>query len=93
VSHEVGMESRRDTNGKFVVGDNVSQMWFVEPNGSGDNTIAGNITSSEYSNDTVLPYFGLNTDGDLAIGYTPEDDPNEYYFNIANNCYNLHTRK
>jgi len=79
---EYGLEMRKATNGKFVVGPPVDRVWFVLPTTSGNNDPTGGITQSEYSNDTVLPYFGLDGDGNYIVGYGPSGDTNEYYFDI-----------
>jgi len=77
---EVGQELRKDSTSKFVVGANLERMWFVEPASSG--SISGGISSAEYAGYNVLPYFGEDSYGNYIIGETPEDEPDEYYFDI-----------
>lgn len=80
VQKEIGQELRKDPTSKFVVGANLERMWFVEPASSG--SISGGITSEEYTGYNVLPYYGQDTDGNYIVGYTYEDEPDEYYFDI-----------
>lgn len=77
---EVGQELRKDATSKFVVGAPVERMWFIEPNTSGSEV--GGISSAEYAGYNVLPYFGNDIDGNYIVGYSYEDDPDEYYFDI-----------
>lgn len=77
---EIGQELRKDATSKFVVGANLERMWFVTPSGSGN--ISGGISSAEYATYNVLPYYGLDVDGNYIVGSTPEKEPDEYYFNI-----------
>lgn len=77
---EIGQELRKDATSKFVVGAPVERMWYIEPNTSGSE--AGGITSEEYAGYNVLPYFGNDVDGNYIVGYSYEDDPDEYYFDI-----------
>ena len=77
---EIGQELRKDATSKFVVGAPVERMWFIEPNTSGSES--GGITSDEYAGYNVLPYFGNDIDGNYIVGYSYEDDPDEYYFDI-----------
>jgi len=80
ISKNYGLELRKDVNSKFVVGASVERMYFNYPQDSGDNI--GDISRAEYSNDTVLPFFGTDVNNNVIIGYTPSGEPNEYYFNI-----------
>ena len=78
-----GQETRKDVNSKFVVGANLERIYFNYPQDSGDNSFDGGlIDATEYGNDTILPFFGVDADNNVIIGYTPEGEPNEYYFNI-----------
>ena len=77
---ELGQEIRKDPTSKLVLGANVEQLWLVEPESSG--SISGGITQEEYTGYTTLPYFGLDEDGNYIVGETPEDDEEEYYFDI-----------
>ena len=77
---EIGQELRKDATSKFVVGAPVERMWFIEPNTSGSES--GGISSNEYAGYNVLPYFGNDVDGNYIVGYSYEDDPDEYYFDI-----------
>ena len=79
---EVGEELRKDSTSKFVVGANVERMWFVENDLDLSSVISGGITSDEYATFNVLPYFGVDTDGNYIVGYTQEEEPDEYYFDI-----------
>jgi hypothetical protein len=79
---EYGLEMRRATNSKFVVGPPVDRVWFAIPDSSGVNDPTGGITQAEYANDIVLPYFGLDSNGDYVIGFSPSGDTSEYYFAV-----------
>lgn len=78
-----GLELRKDVNSKFVVGANVERMYFNYVQNTGDNSMDGSgITEDEYGNDTILPFFGTDNDGNVIIGYTPSGESDEYYFDI-----------
>lgn len=82
-SSNYGQEIRKDVHSKFVVGASLERLYFNYPQTSGDNSFDGGyIDSTEYGNDTILPFFGTDVDNNVIIGYTPEGEPNEYYFNI-----------
>lgn len=78
---EIGQELRKDSTSKFVVGADVERMWFVTPESTG-TSISGGITREEYLTNSVLPYYGTDVDGNYIVGYTYEDEPDEYYFDI-----------
>ena len=83
ISNNYGIETRKDTHSKFVVGANLERIYFNYPQNSGDNSFDGGVISQdEYANDTVLPFFGTDANNDLIVGFTPSGEPNEYYFNI-----------
>ena len=83
ISENYGLETRKDVHSKFVVGANVEQMYFNYPQNSGDNDFdGGEISALEYENDTVLPFFGVDVDNNVIVGYTPSGQPTEYYFDI-----------
>lgn len=89
VSKNYGQEVRKDVHSKFVVGANIERMYFNTPvDASGDNSYeldaSGNyeISIEEFSNDTVLPFFGVDVDNNVIVGYRPSGEPTEYYFNI-----------
>ena len=92
-SSNYGQEIRKDVHSKFVVGANLERLYFNYPQDLGplvdgdytgpDNSFDGGyIDAIEYGNDTVLPFFGVDADNNVIIGYTPEGEPNEYYFHI-----------
>lgn len=85
ISKEVGKELRKDPTSKMVVGANVERMWMVTPPGTGliyGMATSGGISQSEYADFTVLPYYGLDLDGNYIVGETHSIEPNEYYFDI-----------
>lgn len=84
LSKNYGQEVRKDAHSKFVVGANLERIYFNYPQTGGNNLFSGDgeVTASEYGNDTILPYFGEDVDGNVIIGWTPEDQPTEYYFDI-----------
>lgn len=79
-----GQEVRKDIHSKFVVGANLERMYFNVPaDASGDNSYDdGEIDEVEFGNDTVLPFFGVDADNNVIVGYRPSGEPLEYYFNI-----------
>lgn len=83
ISKNYGTEVRKDVHSKFVVGANLERIYFNYPQDGGDNSFDGGlIDSSEYINDTVLPFFGVDQYNNIITGATPSGEPNEYYFNI-----------
>ena len=83
LSKNYGQEVRKDAHSKFVVGANLERIYFNYPQTGGNNSFSdGEITAAEYGNDTILPYLGENVEGNVIIGWTPEDQPDEYYFDI-----------
>lgn len=82
-SRNYGQEVRKDVHSKFVIGANIERMYFNYNIGLEDNSFdGGEISIEEYANDTVLPFFGTNSSGNVIIGFTPSGEPGEYYFNI-----------
>lgn len=82
-SKNYGQELRKDVNSKFVVGANVERLYFNYQQDLGeDNEDDEEITAAEWSNDTILPFLGVDTDNNVIIGFTPSGEPNEYYFNV-----------
>lgn len=82
-SKNYGQELRKDVNSKFVVGANVERLYFNYTQDLGnDNEDDEEISIEEYSNDTILPFLGVDTDNNVIIGFTPSGEPNEYYFNV-----------
>ena len=79
-SKEIGEEVRKDPTSKFVVGAPVERMWFVEDSGS--YSPSGGISQSEFSTFNILPYYGLDSDGNYIVGETNEYELDEYYFDI-----------
>jgi len=84
LSKNYGQEVRKDAHSKFVVGANLERIYFNYPQTGGNNSFSGDaeITAAEYGNDTVLPYLGEDVNGNVIIGWTPEAQPDEYFFNI-----------
>lgn len=82
-SKNYGLEVRKDVHSKFVVGANLERIYFNYPQNSGDNSFDGGlIDRDEYANDTILPYFGVDKNNNIIVGFTPSGEPDEYYFNI-----------
>jgi hypothetical protein len=82
-SKNYGQELRKDVNSKFVVGANVERLYFNYTQDLGnDNEDDDEISIEEYSNDTILPFLGVNAENNVIIGFTPSGEPNEYYFNV-----------
>lgn len=82
VAKSYGLESRKAAYSKFVVGANLERMYFNYLQNTGDADSDGSISQLEYANDTILPYFGEDINGDMIIGWTPKGQPSEYLFSI-----------
>lgn len=82
VSKSTGVELRKGIHAKFILGANVEQMYFNTVQNLDDNNIGNSgTTKAQYTNDTVLPYFGVDADNSAIIGETYAGD-DEYYFDI-----------
>ncbi len=79
-SREIGQEVRKDSTSKFVVGAAVERMWFIEDTGTYDPD--DGVSQSEFATFNILPYYGLDSDGNYIIGETNEFELDEYYFDI-----------
>lgn len=64
VSNEVGLESRNEVVGKFLVGGQVCAMYFQFPDDGEEG----------FDDDTILQFWGLAEDGDIIIEEAYEDD-------------------
>lgn len=81
VSKDFGQEVRKDAHSKFLVGANVERMYFNYPQNTGDD--AAPATTSDFYNNTILPYFGRDYYNNVIVGRRPDGyDPNEYFFDI-----------
>lgn len=76
INNEVGRELRNETTQQLIVGGlkqnvfDTDTVTFTDPEGDGD-------PANEEADDMVIPYFGLDNDGNAII---PELDADDYWF-------------
>lgn len=88
VQNETGIELIHEVTSKFLVGGAVEQLWLQ---GESDDEDDDPNTSSDHYDNTIWPYWGLDTNGNAIIGkgyFTPLDgdvatDIQEFTINIS----------